>query len=210
MNDSSLHDLWSRSTAGRAAPHPSREQLVGLADGSLAAADRDQVIDHLTACSDCAVLVKTLREQHSALAEVASRRAPPAWGLRAAAVLVGAALLVGALLIMQSPRERAPVLRSEPETSGLTALVEDDVSLPRDRFVLRWSAPPEARTFTVTLLTTGLAVVHRATGIEAHQYQIPAGALAKIGPGTRLLWTVETVTTSGQRLISTAAAVQID
>ena len=192
---------------------PAPEKIWDAVQGALPADEVREIVQHTAVCAACAEdwrLAHMLQTQDAATASVA----PPAplrfaprfdrmrnWGLAAAAAL---ALVFVGVQWFQRPQPGGSVYRGEQ--AGIRSLVADGQALPRDRFLLKWSAPAAATagtTYAVEVSTEDdLRVVSNAEGLKATQYQVPASALAGLPAGSRLLWKVETDLPEGSHVKS--------
>lgn len=173
---------------------PSPESIWEAVRGLLPPAAMRAIVEHLALCPACAEdwrLALALQEQE-AVASPAPLHAEPSfrrlrtWGLAAAAVL---ALAVVGVQWLRQPA--APVYR-ESEQKAIQSQLAEGKALPRDRFVLRWTAPvPAGATYGIEVSTEDLQVVASAESLRTTQYQVPAGDLKDLPSGSRLLWKVE-------------------
>jgi hypothetical protein len=161
-----------------------------------------EIVQHTAVCAACAEdwrLARILQTEDAAT----TAAAPPAplrfaprfhrmrnWGLAAAAAL---ALVFIGVQWFQRPQPGSGTYRGEQAT--IRSLVVEGRALPRDRFVLKWSAPAGATAgaaYAVEASTEDdLRVVASAEGLKATEYQVPASAFAGLPAGSRLLWKVE-------------------
>ena len=154
---------------------PDAERLFAAARGGLSAAERREIVAHTAACAACAAGWRLARELPGSI-EVRPRRVP-AWAGAAAALLAAAAAGVIWLRAPDPPEYREP---SSAAVASQTA-----ATLPRDRFVLRWTATaPDAR-YAVWVTTDALAPVDAARGLERPEHTVPASALAALPAGDR-------------------------
>lgn len=177
---------------------PAPEKIWDAVQGALPADEVREIVQHTAVCAACAEdwrLAHTLQTQDAAVAAVA----PPAplrfaprvhrmrnWGLAAAAAL--AMTFVG-VQWFQRPQPDGQTYRGEQ--SAIHSLVAEGQALPRDRFVLKWSAAAGA-TYGIQVSTEDdLRVVASAEGLKKAEYQVPASALSGLPSGSRLLWNIE-------------------
>lgn len=185
---------------------PAPEALWEAVRGTLPPAAVREVVQHTAACPACAEdwrLARTLQEQEAAAAAPALVKAPlvfrrvRSWGLAAAAVL---ALAVVGVQWFRQPS--TPVYREGGRTTIQSQLAEGK-ALPRDHFVLRWTAPvPAGATYGVEVSTEDLQAVASAEGLRSTQYQVPPDALKDLPSGSRLLWKVDADLPAGGRVSS--------
>jgi hypothetical protein len=179
---------------------PDAERLFAAARGGLSAEQRRAVVAHTAACAACAAGWRLAHELPGSTALRPARRAP-AW-LAAAAVLAAAAAGVIWLRAPEPPAYREP---SSTAVASQTA-----ATLPRDRFVLRWTATaPDAR-YAVWVTTEALAAVDAARGLERPEHTVPASALAELPAGAVLRWRVEATRPGGEVVRSPAFSVRLE
>ncbi len=183
---------------------PPAERIWMAVQGKLAEAEVRPLLDHAISCTTCDALFRLARE--IAGEEARARRIRVArqsvLGLAAAAAVV----LVATQLLRQPP-STAPAMRSGAAESvrSLTA-----PSLPRQAFVLRWSAgPPETR-YALNVLTEDLQPLFRASGLRTAEHQVPGEALARVPSGAQVVWTVEASLPDGRRLESSAFLTRVE
>lgn len=177
---------------------PSPEQIWGAVRGELPPGEIRQIVEHTALCASCAEdwrLAVALQKPESASNVVhaterfTARQRIRNWGLAAAAAL---AVAVGGILWQQQALNNGEVIYREGEQATIQSLVEEGHALPRDQFLLRWSAPATpGATYDVEVSTEDLRVVASAEDLGEPQFQVPASALAGLPPGARLLWKVD-------------------
>lgn len=195
--------------------------LPWYVNGTLDGEELRQVEEHLRSCLACRREVDELRQLRRRVKEVAGE--PPSSGvdrlmqalaaeaprprrgwfrpwqpMLAAAVL---AVAVGVSLWTPGSRQRPAEERSGEQTSVLWSRVDEEGILPRQAFLLQWDAAREWREaiFSVTVTEEDLTLVAQARGLDVMEYQVPAEALQRLPPGTRLLWQVEAERADGSR-----------
>lgn len=172
---------------------PAPEKIWEAVRGELPPAELRQIVEHMAACPACAEdwrLAIALQKP-----ETASNVIPAAerfsvgrrlrnWGLAAAAVL---ALVVVGVQWIQPPDQAG--YRGDELT--IQSLVEEGQALPRNQFLLRWSAlETPGATYDVEVSTEDLRVIASENDLREPQLLVPAHALSGLPPGTRLLWRV--------------------
>ena len=185
---------------------PSPEQIWGAVRGELSPGEIRQIVEHTAACASCAEdwrLAVALQKPvgasnvvHATERFSAGRRFRN-WGLAAAAAL---AVAVVGIRWQQNMIDEQAVYR-QGEQATIQSLVEEGRPLPRNEFLLRWSAPQGA-TYDVEVSTEDLRVVASADDLREPQFLVPASALAGLPPGTRLLWTVDAELPQGGQMRS--------
>jgi hypothetical protein len=193
---------------------PAPERLVSSGRGELGTGENRKVIFHIGVCTACATAWKIAREVASErvpLRESAVVRSFVAQGwsrwAAAAAVLV---IAVGLGVVILTPeREDVPVYRA-PEGQWLRSAVAADSPLPRNEFVLRWTAGPEGTFYDIRVLGAQLEPLARAEGLDRPEYTVREKALAQLPPGTRILWQVTAHPPDGQPVESETFFALVD
>jgi hypothetical protein len=170
---------------------PAPEKIWEAVRRELPPAEIRQIVEHTAACASCAEdwrLAVALQKP-----ETASNVIPAAerftlgrrlrnWGLAAAAVL---ALAVVGVQWIQPPAG----YRGDEVT--IQSLVEEGQALPRNQFLLRWSAlETPGATYDVEVSTEDFRVIASENDLREPQLLVPAHALTGLPPGARLLWKV--------------------
>jgi hypothetical protein len=200
------------AAASQAAPAPaacpSPEKIWEAVRGELPPAEVRAIVEHTAVCSACAEdwrLAMALQRPPEAASNVipaaerfsAGRRLRN-WGLAAAAVL---GLSVVGLQFARQANDGA-IYRGGQET--IQSLVEEGQSLPREQFLLRWSAPETpGATYDVEVSTEDLRVIASGDDLREPQLLVPASSLAGMPAGTRLLWKVDADLPEGGHRTST-------
>jgi hypothetical protein len=214
MDDTRALAARLRSASERSRPRadcPPAEKIWAALRLELPVEERLRIIDHTIECPTCAeawrLAIELDREiaargTLSARAGAAlSRRSTWAWA--AAAVLV---LTVGAAVVLRQ-ETRPPVRDTQPDV--ITSLLGENASLPRENFVLRWSAGPSGARYDIVVTTTNLDVIADVRGLERPEYRVPAERLAGLAPGTRVLWRVVAGGQDGSRTASVTFEVSV-
>jgi hypothetical protein len=128
----------------------------------------------------------------------------PAW-IAAAAVVV---LAAGAALVV---RDRSPEGDTFRGGNGYVVqpTVAGEPTIPRDAFVLRWTAGPEGTRYEVRVTTEEVQVVFTAADVTTPQVTVPAERLAQLPAGSRVLWQVEATLPSGDSVSSQTFAARV-
>jgi hypothetical protein len=173
---------------------PAPEKIWEAVRRELPPAEIRQIVEHTAACASCAEdwrLAVALQKP-----ETVSNVIPAAerfklgqrmrnWGLAAAAVL--ALAVIGVPLVKQV---NGPADYRGGEAT-IQSLVEEGQALPRNQFLLRWSAPETpGATYGVEVSTEDLRVIASEDDLREPRLLVPAHALSGLPPGTRLLWKV--------------------
>jgi len=200
MNDARLRESFATLPQGPVAHDgcPAPDRLWAAARGELARDERLAVLDHTTACAECALAWRLAGELVDAPARVS--RKPRAVGVR---WLVAAAALVIAVAGLQVLREpRLPPVYRAPMDAAVTSRLERDSQLPIEEFRLAWTPGPEGARCDVRVSDEDLAVVHRAIGVAATEVTVPPRAFDSFANGDRVLWQVDAVLPDGRPLPS--------
>jgi hypothetical protein len=208
-----LRDVYARGTSEGSGAHPEADVLARLLQDQVSAEERERVVGHIARCSRCAEEVRVARPVRDALANIGGSVPRPALWWRPVLVLAAAAsVLVVAGLAVRLRRSADPA--SEPyrsaEAPGVQSLIPSGASLRRDAFVLRWTGAPSGATFEVIVANERLDVVARLTGLHAAEATVPAGSLAAVPAGSKLVWQVTTVHPDGSRSASRSFLVTLE
>ncbi len=172
------------------------------------------LLDHVAQCAECTEawrLAKELAarpvepavESHAPESPGRARTMSPPWRSAIAASVVLAAGV--ATYIALPVRVEFPRYRDAAEPLAPVSLVTG--SLPRDRFVLKWSPGPQGSTYSVRLSTTDLALLFVQQNLASPELSVPASALTAVKSGDRLFWQVEVRLPNGQQVPSETYAV---
>jgi hypothetical protein len=186
---------------------PPPETIWGAVRGELPPAQTRSVVEHMAACPSCAedwrLAVALQRPETASKVIHASERFTFGhrlrnWGLAAAAVL--ALAVVGVQFVPKN--NGVPAYRGDGAT--IQSLVEEGQGLPRQQFLLRWSAPETpGATYDVEVSTEDLQVVAGGDDLREPRFLVPAHVLAGLPPGARLLWKVDAELPQGGHVTST-------
>jgi hypothetical protein len=200
-----LSGAWAaRDQSAVDGQHPGAEELYEAASGTLESARRLQIVDHVAKCAECTQAWRIALEVGAREAKVSVTRRP--WHFALAASVILAVGLVTYLVV--------PVDRGTPEyRAGVDQLAPVSAigsSLPRDQFVLRWSAGPAGTTYVVRLSTADLATLLVKSDIAVTELAVPGSALANVKTGDELLWQVEARLPDGRRVASQTYVVRVE
>lgn len=199
-----LSRAWAaRDQSSAHEQHPSAEELYEAAAGNLGRERRLEIIDHVAKCAECTQAWRISLEVGAREAQVPVTQRP--WRFALAASVILAVGLVTYLII--------PVDRGTPQyrevADPLAPVSAIGSVLPRDRFVLRWSAGPPGTTYVVRLSTADLASLLVQSDIAATELIVPSSALASVKAGEELLWQVEAKLPDGRRVASQTYVVRV-
>jgi hypothetical protein len=179
---------------------PAPEKIWDAVQGLLPPGEVREIVQHTALCAACAEdwrLARTMQEQEAATAAAPAplRFAPRQHRLRTFGLAAAAALALAVVGVQWLERPGGPTTAEyrEGQQATIQSRVAEGRALPRERFVLEWTAPAAAKTATygVEVSTEDLRVVASAEGLRTPRYQVPASALQDLPAGARLLWKVE-------------------
>lgn len=176
--------IWA-AARGELPPEETR-QIVELTARYPALAEEWRLARHLAASEN----------QMAAGTAVWQRRYAP-WAAALAAVFV---LVLGGLFWRPSSDDPEPVYRGD--SVALQSQVAEEKALPRERFLLRWSAGPEGARYSVQVTAETLEVIASAHDLSATEYLVPATTLGSLPDGAQLLWQVEMTSPDGRKTTS--------
>ncbi|MET0985136.1 MAG: hypothetical protein ABW034_06995 [Steroidobacteraceae bacterium] len=197
---------------------PQAEQLFEAAAGGLDREQRLRIVDHVSQCAECAEAWRVAMELGARPAsDVQPSRAPFLSGLhlrwrgmdtRRFALAASLFVAVGIAAYMIIPTQEAPPYREVADSRAPVAQVSG--SLPRDRFLLRWSPGPQGSTYALRLSTADLKPLFAKEGLTHPEFIVPAAVFEDVATGAQLLWQVEVWRRSGQRSTSETYAVTLE
>jgi hypothetical protein len=200
-----LSRAWAaRDQSSAHEQHPDAEELYEAAAGNLDRARRLEIIDHVAKCAECTQAWRIALDVGAREAKVPVTHRP--WRFALAASVILAVGLVTYLVIPvdhETPQYREVVDPLAPVSAiGST--------LPRDQFVLRWSAGPPGTTYLVRLSTADLASLLVKSDIAVTELVVPGPVLANVKTGEELLWQVEAQLPDGRRVVSQTYVVRVE
>jgi hypothetical protein len=218
IDDTTADDLKRRFRAhaiaeGPRGDCPDSERILKVVLGELSSRQNRAFAAHAVECPACTLGWRIAREyarETSLLAAGSSGRrlAPRLWlplGAAAAAALVGVAFLA---LRIQPEAPVPPLLRAAPEET-IEALQGGGQILPREEFVLRWSALPEGSRYSVRVTDARLSHLAASSPQKETEFLVPAAALASLESGAIVLWQVEAILPDGRRVVSGSFATRV-
>jgi len=214
-------DRWRRAFAaddgppspGAACPDPGR--IWDAVHATLARDEAHAVVRHVADCPSCAAAWRL------AMTDPARASGPGAGGPRArggvgrgvAVAALAAAAALAVLVWLGAPERRSALPAAEfrdTAPAGIASLIPDGTVLPRAAPVLRWTAAgPDAR-YRVELSLddlTPLAVEH---ALVEPAWEIPAAVLARVPPGSTIVWRVEARLADGGTVTSPAFVHRVE
>jgi len=208
--------LPERGAGTAACPAP--EVLWDAAAGHLSEAGRHAIIDHTTACADCALAWRVATDLGAGAAmapttwkwPLAARDRPWGWPLAATrTLLAAAAVLIVVAGVRVALRPADPATYRAAGSGAVASTLPADAPLPRNGFRLEWSAGSPGARYDVRVADEDLQILDRALALDAPHHVVPAAALAALPEGARVLWQVEVVLPDGRRVVSDTFAVRL-
>ncbi len=178
---------------------PDPERIWDASRGACRRDELGRLLDHSLDCGVCAESWRVASALQQAAPGSSSRHRVTRVVLAAGALAAALAAAVVLPLLLE-PAERPPVVR-DSVVQQIESLVAEDVPLPRDGLVLRWTAAPGSRS-AIEVADEKLRVIARAEGLSSPAFTVPEAALAGLEPGQRVLWRVEVSTPGGETLRS--------
>lgn len=200
-----LSRAWAaRDQSSAHEQHPDAEELYEAASGNLERKRRLEIIDHVAKCAECTQAWRIALEVGARSEQAPVTQRP--WRFALAASVILAVGLVTYLVI--------PVDQGTPQyREGVDPLAPVSAigsTLPRDRFVLKWSAGPPGTTYLVRLSTADLAPLLDKSDIAVAQLAVPSSVLANVKTGEELFWQVEAQLPNGRRVASHTYVVRLE
>jgi hypothetical protein len=192
---------------------PDAEQIYEAAAGNLTRDQRMTLLDHVAQCADCTEAWRFAMESGArpVVNEESSASIPPGrarWPTRQIGLAASIVLAVGVTAYLGLPiRDETPGYREAVEALAPASLISG--SLPRDRFVLKWSPGPQGSSYSVRLSTADLTLLLVQQNLASAELTVPASALTPVKSGDRLLWQVEVRLPSGQQIPSETYVVTL-
>jgi hypothetical protein len=200
-----LSRAWAaRDQSSAHEQHPDAEELYEAAAGNLERERRLQIIDHVAKCAECTQAWRIALEVGAREAKVSVTQQPWRFALAASVILA-----VGLVTYLVVPFDRGtPEYRQGVDPLAPVSTIGS--TLPRDQFVLRWSAGPAGTTYLVRLSTADLATLLVKSDVTATELLVPSSVLANIKSGQELLWQVEAQLPDGRRVVSQTFVVRVE
>jgi hypothetical protein len=196
IGDDQLREAFalSDSLRGPREACPSPERLWESAREDLGAGENEIVVRHLATCAACAAAWRVARDlaggDAAAAAPVIARRRA---GWREWMPLAAAAMLIvvaGIALQYVDLRPTSPPAYRAEEALSIRPSSESLRPMPRDRFLLRWSAGPAGTSYDVRVIARGRPPLARGVRLTQPEFQVPAAAFDSIPARTKILWQV--------------------
>ena len=204
----------SERTPGCAPP----EEIWAAAQGDYAGERARTLLEHAIGCADCATLWRLARELSAAPgAAGASERsdaAPAQLFPFRRPLAVGAGLLAAAAVLFVLVPRLSPPRRPPAELRGTGGaelrMAPGSESVFRNRAILRWTGAPPGSRYAITVSTSDLTVLFRASGFTATEVEVPTSAFAALPTGSQVLWRIEAILPDGSRLSSPAFLTRVE
>lgn len=215
MSDARLRELYARSfgagagtgTATLPATHPSPEDVLALAQGSLPESRRLALLDHVMACSDCRAEFDMLRAIETAGGERTAqvRPLPSAWRRMAPlAIAASLALVVGTEGWRRSRDGGDEVMRGD--ANGVRVVSPAGEVAPGAPLTFAWHSVPGARRYDLEVLNADGNVVFSA---ETRDTVVTGARPETILPGAEYRWWVRAVLEDGAQPRSEPRAFRV-
>ena len=200
-----LSRAWAaRDQSSAHEQHPDAEELYEAAAGNLGRARRLEIIDHVAKCAECTQAWRIALEVGARQAKVSVTQRPWRFALAASVVLA-----VGLVTYLVVPFDRGtPEYRQGVDPLAPVSTIGS--TLPRDQFVLRWSAGPPGTTYMVRLATADLATLLAKSDIAVPELVVPSSTLVNVKAGEELFWQVEAKLPDGRRVASQTYVVRVE
>ena len=204
-----LREAFVEASAGEDdfAGCPDADRIYAAVAGELSPGETGEILDHVArhpACAEAWRLAKEIVAGEEG--RVATR--PPAWvKWRWAAVLVLAVAAAWWARTLVMPPE--PVFRQGDEVV-IETLIPDDRLLPRESFLLRWSAGPEGARYRVRVSDPDLETLDEARELETAEHLVPEEALAALPAGAEVFWLVEMTLADGSTVTSETFIARVE
>lgn len=191
LNSEELKKLYQQKTARSARPDaecPSPEMLIETASGELSRPERERVVDHMVACSDCAHEYRLIRSRSAALSS------HPAISRRQVAA-IAALLLVAFAVGLALWRMSAPGYNPTENIRGSGGLVErveppDGAQLDEAPRELSWSAVESAEEYQVALYDSASTPIWESGPVSETSIPLPERVRQNLKRGEPLYWRV--------------------
>ena len=185
-SDADLERIW-KAVAGEL-PASDRRELVDRMATDPAFAEAWRIADELWRAS---------QTSSASPSEPQARWWAPSWIATAALVLLGVSLGLVSYL-NRSPNTE---FRNRPGYEVQSA-VPSETAISRETFRLRWTPGPQGSRYQVRVTTEDLRVLATADGLTEPEFMVERDRLTTLPPGAKVLWQVDAVLPSGERISS--------
>ena len=201
--------------SGEACEDP--ELIWEAVQGTLDPAHVGRLLDHANACTACDRAFQLAHELRRQLPEEEAGAVVP---IQAARRWMGRPVLAGAMLAAAAAVIAVVALRREEPPAGERVLragasqriaaLPGSERLPRDQFLLRWSAGPKGTVYDLWVTTPELREIYRAGRLNSPEARVPAAALEAVPRGGDVLWRVEARFPDGSHVESPAFRTRVE
>ena len=220
-------DRLAADVAARIGSCPAADELRGYHEGDLRQGDRSRIAEHLTSCKACSEALTFLggtvvpddehveeippdverRSEELIRAATGSGRSRRGWGVLSAAAAV--ALMAIGVWLLRDAGVTEPVYR-DSQGGIVRSLLAEGQALPRESFLLRWSAVDGVSHYDLEVATETLDPIVRAEGLTDPQYVVDPAELVELSSGARLIWQVDAVLPGGRTIRSTTFVTPLE
>ena len=195
-DDEGLKKLYQRATRCAAQDGcPDAERIRLLAAGELSRADRLQLVDHLTVCSDCSNEYRAAVAVGGWVGEIERDLRPaavvvrPHWRWVAVAATIVVAVGIPAWIALDDGGERSPAFRTVVRPADTAVTPSDRARLEQAPNRLEWAARDGAA-YRVELYDAESSLIWRSERVETAAVELPQTVRDRIGPGELYYWRV--------------------
>ncbi len=128
------------------------------------------------------------------------------WGVGVSAAALAA---VASLLLVGPPAGEAPGSDAPAVEEPIVSRLDAARPLPRQRFVLRWSGPEEAR-YRIRVATQDMRPLVTSLEIRTREYRINPQVLEGVAPGAVIVWQVTALMPDGREVLSPHFTVPVE
>jgi hypothetical protein len=205
--------------AARIGSCPSADELSSAREGDL--------MEHLASCKACSEALAMLDGSESADAEALEELPPDVeqrserliraatsdgtsrrgWGVLSAVAAI--ALVAVGVWLLRDTEVTQPVYR-DSQYGIVRTLLAEGRALPREDFLLRWSAVDGVSHYDLEVATEALEPIVRAEGLTEPEYVVSPAELVELPSGARLIWQVDAVYPGGRTIRSTTFVTPLE
>ena len=204
IEDRRLTESWRECPAAAATSQdcPDAERIWRAVVLESPVDERRALIAHVATCAQCAENWRIAAGLAAGARRPSSAAWHRSWGLRRlilAAASIIAVVGLGWFALETDSRRDTTVRSTEP---SISSLVENAGTMPRDRFLLRWTEGPQGTLYDIEVGTTDLKRLARGTALTTSEFLVPESAFADVEPGTPIAWRVEAMLPDGRVIAS--------
>lgn len=187
-----------------------RERIWLAVSAELPPVERRALVDRMATDPACAEAWRVAHEMWRALqpADAVPSAHTAAWAspwLAAAATLLVATTIGIASLLNRPPADE---FRTSPAYT-VTSLIAAETPLPRDRFLLRWSAAPEGSRYQLRVTSEDLRVLVSAADLMTPEFVVLPAHLSTLPNGATVFWQIDVSLPTGERITSPTFVVRV-